>query len=466
MTVHWRGRSTVADGQGRYRNPLQSIGDALLGEFRSPADFREGWHGASESPSQKRYYNLNRPLRSTARLENPAPSENLTEIASLSLAQLRGVFSANAFVILNPDYWTPARLAMDLIAGDSVILSRFKIRDTPANRRQVLAYLFWRSLKYHQGLSALRLPFEAISRSLTYFTGSVDTAIEAMWDIQSRIAEWTSIPYAPPAEAMLTGWAIQKKGAKLMPASGEASAPIAGPGIQGAECPATTGYFIGPNVSLEQETAWRHLIAERSDLVQEANRDIVRSVEEACIRILAREKTVRVNLRRWRIPEAEINAAMNALREPASSFFWFDAFIEDQTHYMLGAENALAANVIRYLRDHDNDHKTYNDLIDEYVLHEALERTSLQHEAIIKFTRPFFRRGEADPLNDLLDRFIRYRHRDYPARVTRAEIGQDRGPFLRWPAKAVEEPQTEVQRRLLAHHQINLSDGRSEEHNV
>jgi hypothetical protein len=87
--------------------------------------------------------------------------------------------------------------------------------------------------------------------------------------------------------------------------------------------------------------------------------------------------------------EAMSGAAVN-------SFNWMNAkakLVNGQEKYMIGTESALAENLVSFLIDWQKQPGIADDLVDEYILHEALERTALEHRDIIKLTTTLFGRG-------------------------------------------------------------------------
>lgn len=118
--------------------------------------------------------------------------------------------------------------------------------------------------------------------------------------------------------------------------------------------------------------------------------------------------------------EAEVSRQMElvsgALSDPESNFErWFNAYVgvneRDEVEYVLGERNALASNLMSFLRG--KDPLGEQNLVAEYILHEALEKTELDHPDIIGLTtKVVFVRGadekgnDRNPLGDALKDFI------------------------------------------------------------
>ena len=71
--------------------------------------------------------------------------------------------------------------------------------------------------------------------------------------------------------------------------------------------------------------------------------------------------------------EAHVKKVTDALEDPEKSFYWFNAVVEAPEVYFLGHKAALAVDIVDYLKDRE-------DLLEEYVLHEALERIEAEVE--------------------------------------------------------------------------------------
>jgi len=184
-----------------------------------------------------------------------------------------------------------------------------------------------------------------------------------------------------------------------------------------------TGNIAGDAVSEEEETGWRQDIELGRDSVKASDEDAeiaMGIIEGASGALLAKEARIRRMLLDRGVADAEIDEVFEALRNTRESFRWFDAIVIDSEKYLLGHESALAANVIKFLKKRKKNESISPDerrnLVEEYLLHEALERTSLGHGDIILFTTDLFGRGDFDegfaepsktPLGAALRDFIR-----------------------------------------------------------
>ncbi|MEW5757977.1 MAG: HEAT repeat domain-containing protein [Candidatus Omnitrophota bacterium] len=99
-------------------------------------------------------------------------------------------------------------------------------------------------------------------------------------------------------------------------------------------------------------------------------------------------------LNRLRGPPLKTGEAFGLPEAETCPFNWFNAEVESPNRYFLGAESALAINLIQYLSEREGVNGLPNDLIDEYILHELLENTDLDHYQIIRLTQQFFNRGK------------------------------------------------------------------------
>jgi len=90
---------------------------------------------------------------------------------------------------------------------------------------------------------------------------------------------------------------------------------------------------------------------------------------------------------------------LKALSNPMAAFNWFETRLEGENKYFLGSEGALAIDLIRHLLAREGelspDEKIY---LTEYIIHEALERTSAikgnaveKHRKIIVLTTKLLR---------------------------------------------------------------------------
>lgn len=147
-----------------------------------------------------------------------------------------------------------------------------------------------------------------------------------------------------------------------------------------------------------------------------ANRENIANMLRASVRIRLAED---LEMDPLEVPEERIEIEIEkqlerveeALSDPARSFVWFRTRVLGREHYLLGYESGLAVDLVEYLRGAEDP-----SLLDEYIFHEALERTGLDHYQIIALTTHVFGRGsyEADfkstpgltPLGGALRAFI------------------------------------------------------------
>jgi serine/threonine protein kinase/uncharacterized SAM-binding protein YcdF (DUF218 family)/SAM-dependent methyltransferase/GNAT superfamily N-acetyltransferase/predicted MPP superfamily phosphohydrolase len=194
---------------------------------------------------------------------------------------------------------------------------------------------------------------------------------------------------------------------------GSESAPVAPPAPEED----LTGN-IAAGLSAKEEIAWRGQISVNSNKVRDAkeNRPWINLIAKRCVKLLARENELRAKLKEAGVSDMRINVAINALKNPLVRFQYFDARVEGTEKYMLGHKYALAVNIISQLDRWERSSLEAGmikkaDLIDEYILHEALEKIDLGHEAIVTFTNSFFdmpafeKRGQT-PLGQALRAFI------------------------------------------------------------
>ncbi|MCM8780909.1 MAG: hypothetical protein NC908_03180, partial [Candidatus Omnitrophica bacterium] len=115
-----------------------------------------------------------------------------------------------------------------------------------------------------------------------------------------------------------------------------------------------------------------------------ANDDAVRQVEQRCRRLQDIISQHMAELQEVLSPD-EIARVQATVAAPRRSFNWFNAIVEGRRRYFLGSQRALAVNLIRFLLDRERQ-TGQRDLLTEYILHEALERTNLSHREIIILT--------------------------------------------------------------------------------
>ncbi|MFH1837238.1 MAG: hypothetical protein ABH862_03890, partial [Candidatus Omnitrophota bacterium] len=158
----------------------------------------------------------------------------------------------------------------------------------------------------------------------------------------------------------------------------------------------------------EEEAVLRGQIETESGSVRDNNQDIVSVAAERANSLVLREENIRSALEERGVSAGEIDSVIKALKE--LDFKWFEARVDGEERYLLGHENALAVNVIRHLIAEETAAGIGN-LIDEYLLHEALERTGLEHYEIVQITNRTFARGDfvrpgQTPLGRALRKFI------------------------------------------------------------
>jgi len=165
------------------------------------------------------------------------------------------------------------------------------------------------------------------------------------------------------------------------------------------EKPPITGNVI-KGFTPEEEAELRVGIMANSGAVMDQNMDIVDIVDKRCHRLLKFGGNIEFLLRTRGIPENQISRVISALKVPHEAFQWFNAIVKSEDKYLLGHESALAVNLIRYLMVREKL-EGIGDLVDEYILHEALENIDWkgderrdQHHKIIDFTNLYFRQGK------------------------------------------------------------------------
>jgi len=204
---------------------------------------------------------------------------------------------------------------------------------------------------------------------------------------------------------------------------------------------------IAKGFTPDKEALLRAEILSNSEAVMEANEDVVKVVEERCRRLLVFKGDIRYLLRERGISEMQINRVISALVEPRAMFQWFRAIVEGEERYLLGHESALAVNLVRYLMVQEKLTGIPN-LVDEYILHEALENAdwgSYKHYKIIGFTSAYLRQKKyrapyLTPLGKALGAFIDVSVRNkgtvnsmlrvQPDNVTPVELTQGAKPLL------------------------------------
>jgi len=178
-------------------------------------------------------------------------------------------------------------------------------------------------------------------------------------------------------------------------------------------------------LSKAEERRWRRRIDRNSDRVKGENRGEVKEAVRACrlMRDIVDEVSERPDYRgdiRRAVEkrgfsgeklESAADALFRALTDPGSAvltaltgpeehFKWFNARVEGDEKYLLGHESAIAVNVVRHLRAWEK-RTGGKGLLEEYVLHEALENVDMpgltqeeKHRAIIGVTNMIFARRD------------------------------------------------------------------------
>jgi hypothetical protein len=187
------------------------------------------------------------------------------------------------------------------------------------------------------------------------------------------------------------------------------------------------GDIRGPHVTDEQYERWTVKIEAESEAVQQANSDVVEWVSDRAATLIqdksweARATVIADTLTQQGLPREHLEWVLKALRSPPTAFLWFHTIVEGPETYLLGHDRALAVDLIRFLQA-EEARTGIHDLLDEYILHEALERTNLTHPQIIALTRDLFQRGEQNPLRDAL--------RSWIDQVLETEFAQQTGRLL------------------------------------
>ncbi|MGB2631195.1 MAG: hypothetical protein WBD17_08230, partial [Candidatus Omnitrophota bacterium] len=168
---------------------------------------------------------------------------------------------------------------------------------------------------------------------------------------------------------------------------------------------------IARGITAEEENAWRERIAEPEyqRTIRRRNRGWLNEVRRRSDALLALLKEPR-NVRRMRealskkMPASEVDKqimlVIEALRNPTDSFLFFESLVWGPETYILGHHVGLAVDVIGHLYRRErqlmrSEGLSLNpNLVGEYILHEALERTGLSHEEIIALTTTIFARGK------------------------------------------------------------------------
>ncbi|MBF0216968.1 MAG: M48 family metalloprotease [Candidatus Omnitrophica bacterium] len=160
--------------------------------------------------------------------------------------------------------------------------------------------------------------------------------------------------------------------------------------------------------------------ARRSRDVVRKNQAAVKAAKDAAGGVLAKFEgyvpAISERLRDKGLDQGNIDRRLgevrSALLDPESAFVWFNAVVDGADKYILGLDNALAVNLIDYLVGLEDE-----TFLEEYILHEALERTNIEgvglsHHDIIGLTSGFYERVVLEdgttPLGKAMRDFIRY----------------------------------------------------------
>jgi len=216
--------------------------------------------------------------------------------------------------------------------------------------------------------------------------------------------------------------------------------------------PQDTGEIIGPEVTAEQKSRWDQQISDRryDVILSESNYNTLKRVSDRCVRLRDRYQDIDGELIARGKP-GEIQKVKDALENQVQqiglvnevqlrkldddvmkmtlansdyrrlSFRWFESRVVSDEEYYLGGSNALAVDIIEFLRMMERT-LGIPDLVDEYILHEVLERIDFGHDSygnhreIIAVTAKVFNRPEGqNPLGKALRSFITYRLKYKPA---------------------------------------------------
>lgn len=158
------------------------------------------------------------------------------------------------------------------------------------------------------------------------------------------------------------------------------------------------GYTPGQITAFEKEIAWPNDEAKLENLRRKhANFDGVMQharTKGSEIEVLLSQPENRKILEET-LDREEIDIVLSALRNPQESFGWLETKVEGKNKYFLGAQNALAVDLVRFLirkeaelrKEATSRGETVQPkLLLEYILHEALEKTGLDHRQVITLT--------------------------------------------------------------------------------
>jgi len=123
----------------------------------------------------------------------------------------------------------------------------------------------------------------------------------------------------------------------------------------------------------------------------ESNKKVVEDVSYRCRQLIGLIDEKRGSIKgilvdKLKISDDEAEKAVekvkNVLERPETQFSWFESDVEGPEKYLLGHESALAVDIIRYLGTIEGRQGVPGNLIDEYILHEALEKMVFSDENI------------------------------------------------------------------------------------
>ena len=146
------------------------------------------------------------------------------------------------------------------------------------------------------------------------------------------------------------------------------------------------------------------------------------------------------------LTEGQLNMVIAKLEDPINSFGWFRTVVVGKEKYLLGTQSALAVDLVDFLVENQGKGGYPDDLLEEYILHEAMESLDIsddlgrklseneKHIEIIKRTSVLFARGSPDkevfspgetPLGLILRKFIDERVEFELARALEASAGYE-----------------------------------------
>ncbi|MFH1878480.1 MAG: hypothetical protein ABH883_06715, partial [Candidatus Omnitrophota bacterium] len=164
------------------------------------------------------------------------------------------------------------------------------------------------------------------------------------------------------------------------------------------------GNIIGPEVSAEEEALWKKGVTafisdnETYGKFIEKNKDIYEKIQERCVEFSKKagkyiESELREALATRGIgyKEDDILNFRKALANPKDEFLWCASRVETGEKYFLGDKYNPALDVAGFLMRYESEKKEKM-LVEEYILHEALEKISLnmnpaeKHRFLVELT--------------------------------------------------------------------------------